>query len=113
MQVSAQLRFVSVGPQKARLVADLIRGKNIDKALDILAYSPKKTATIIHKLLMSAIANAENNFGLDIDELYVSKIQVDQGPTLKRMRARAKGRGCRVLKHISHISVELAEKESK
>lgn len=112
MQVSAHLRYTSVAPQKARLVADLIRGKSIDKALDILNYSPKKSAAIIHKLLMSAIANAENNFGLDIDELYVSSIQVNQGPSLKRMRARAKGRGSRILKKMSHISVELAEKES-
>lgn len=112
MQVSAHLRYTSVSPQKARLVADQVRGKDIDKALDILAYSPKKSAGIIHKLLISAIANAENNFGLDIDELYISKIQVNQGPTLKRMRARAKGRGNRILKPMSHISVELAEKES-
>lgn len=112
MQVKAHLRHTRVSPQKARLVADQIRGKNIDKALDILSYSPKKSAQLIHKLLMSAIANAENNFGLDIDELYVSSIQVNQGPVLKRIRPRAKGRANRILKKMSHISVELAEKES-
>ena len=113
MQVNAHLKNVRVSAQKARLVADQVRGKEIDKALDILTYLPQKSAGLIHKLLMSAIANAENNFGLDIDELYVSSIQVNQGPVLKRMRARAKGRGNRILKRMSHISVELAEKESQ
>ncbi|MBP9722758.1 MAG: 50S ribosomal protein L22 [Gammaproteobacteria bacterium] len=113
MQVQAHLRYASISSIKARLVADTIRGKSIDKALDILAYTPKKSATMIHKLLLSAIANAENNFGLDIDDLYVAKIQVNEGPSLKRVRARAKGRANRIEKNMSHISVELAEKERK
>lgn len=112
MQVKAHLRHARVSAQKARLVADQIRGKDIDRALDILTYSPKKSAEMIRKLLMSAIANAENNFGLDVDELFVSSIQVNQGPVLKRIRPRAKGRANRILKKMSHISVELAEKES-
>ncbi len=113
MQVVAHLRYASVSSIKARLVADTIRGKSIDRALDVLSYTPKKSATMIHKLLLSAIANAENNFGLDIDNLYVAKIQVNEGPSLKRVRARAKGRANRIEKKMSHISVELAEKESK
>ncbi len=113
MQVQAHLKYASISSQKARLVADMIRGKSIDKALDVLAYTPKKAATMIQKLLLSAIANAENNFGLDIDDLFVAMIQVNEGPTLKRMHARAKGRGNRIEKKMSHISVELAEKESK
>lgn len=113
MQVVAHLRYASVSSIKARLVADTIRGKAIDRALDVLSYTPKKSATMIHKLLLSAIANAENNFGLDIDNLYVAKIQVNEGPSLKRVRARAKGRANRIEKKMSHISVELAEKESK
>jgi len=113
MQVQAHLRYASISSQKARLVADMVRGKSIDKALDVLTYTPKKAATMIQKLILSAIANAENNFGLDIDDLFVAKIQVNEGPTLKRMQARAKGRGNRILKKMSHISVELAEKERK
>ena len=113
MQVKAHLRHARVSPQKARLFADQIRGKDIDRALDILTYSPKKSAEMIRKLLMSAVANAENNFGLDVDELFVSSIQVNQGPVLKRIQPRAKGRASRILKKMSHISVELAEKESQ
>lgn len=112
MQVKAHLKHASISAQKARLVADQIRGKSIDKALDILSYSPKKSAAMIHKLVMSAIANAENNFGLDVDDLYVSKIYVNQGSMLKRVKARARGRACRIEKKMSHISVELSEKES-
>lgn len=113
MQVRAHLKYASISSQKARLVADIIRGKSIDKALDVLNYTPKKAASMIQKLLLSAVANAENNFGLDIDDLFVAKIQVNEGPTLKRMHARAKGRGNRIEKKMSHISVELAEKERK
>ena len=109
MQVNAKLRFVRIAPQKARLVADQIRGKSVAEALQILQFSPKKGAHIVRKVLDSAIANAEHNNGADIDELKVSAIMVDQGPSLKRFRARAKGRGTRILKPTSHITVQVAD----
>ena len=109
MEVSAKLRFVRLSPQKARLVADQIRGLPVERAINLLTFSNKKAAKIIKKVLESAIANAEHNEGADIDELAVSSIWVDEGPTLKRMRARAKGRGNRIIKRMSHISVTVAE----
>lgn len=109
MQVNAKLRFVRVSTQKARLVADQIRGKSVSEALQILQFSPKKSAHIIKKVLDSAIANAEHNNGADVDELKVSAVMVDQGPTLKRWMARAKGRGNRILKPTSHITVQVAD----
>jgi len=109
MQVNAKLRFVRVSTQKARLVADQIRGKSVSEALQILRFSPKKSAHIIKKVLESAIANAEHNNGADVDELKVSAIMVDQGPALKRWKARAKGRGNRILKPTSHITVQVAD----
>ncbi|HEY8354048.1 MAG TPA: 50S ribosomal protein L22 [Methylophilaceae bacterium] len=105
MKVSAVLRGVHLSPQKARLVADLIRGKRVDSALNILTYTPKKGAQIIKKVVESAIANAEHNEGADIDELKVVSIYVDKGIVLKRIRARAKGRAGRILKPTSHITV--------
>lgn len=105
MEVAARLKTVRVSPQKARLVADQVRGKTVDKALEILAFSPKKSARIIKKVLESAIANAEHNEGADIDELKVSTIFVDQGPVYKRIQPRAKGRANRILKRTSHITV--------
>ena len=101
MQAVAKLRFSRISPQKARLVADQVRGKPVEEALNILQFSPKKGAAIVRKVLESAVANAENNAGADIDELTVSTIMVDEGPTLKRFRARAKGRGTRILKRTS------------
>ncbi len=109
MQAVAKLRFSRISPQKARLVADQIRGKRVEEALSILQFSSQKSAGIIRKVLESAVANAENNAGADIDELKVSTIMVDEGPTLKRFRARAKGRGTRILKRTSHITVSVAE----
>ena len=109
MQVNAKLKFVRISAQKARLVADQIRGKSVGDALQLLQYSPKKAAHIIKKVLNSAIANAEHNNGADIDELKVSAIMIDQGPTLKRWEARAKGRGNRILKPTSHIMVQVAD----
>ena len=103
MQVSANLWGVRLSAQKGRLVADLIRGKKVDHALNILAFTPKKGATIIKKVLESAIANAEHNLAADIDELKVSKIIVEKGPVLKRFTARAKGRGNRIIKPTCHI----------
>ena len=93
IEVSAVLKGVRISPQKARLVVDSIRGKKVDKALDILTFSPKKGAEIVKKVVESAIANAENNNGADIDELAIKTIYVDKGTVLKRQRAGAKGRG--------------------
>jgi large subunit ribosomal protein L22 len=109
MQVSAILRGTRLSAQKARLVADLVRGKPVDKALDILTFSPQKAAFTIKKVLESAIANAEHNEGADIDELKVRTIYVDQGPSLKRFTARAKGRGNRIIKPTCHITVTVGD----
>lgn len=106
----AKHKFARISPQKARLVADLIRGKNVDKALEILAFSDKKAAVLIKKVLESAIANAEHNEGLDIDDLNVAKIFVDEGPVMKRIMPRAKGRADRILKRSSHITVVVADR---
>ena len=108
MQVGATLRYARISPQKCRLVADQIRGKSVASALQILSFSPKKAAGIVRKVLESAIANAEHNKGADIDELKVAMVQVNEAPTLKRFRARAKGRGARILKRNSHITIEVA-----
>lgn len=107
MNVSAVLRGVRLSPQKARLVADLVRGKKVDQALNILTFCPKKGADIIKKVVESAIANAEHNEGADIDELRVSTIYVDKGLVYKRIRARAKGRAGRIVKPTCHITVTL------
>jgi len=105
MEVSAILRGVHLSPQKARLVADLVRGKKVGHALDILSFTPKKGAEIIKKVVESAIANAEHNKGADIDELKVTAICVDKGIVLKRIRARAKGRAGKITKPTCHIHV--------
>ncbi|MCP2040018.1 large subunit ribosomal protein L22 [Neisseria sp. HSC-16F19] len=105
MRVSAQHKNARISAQKARLVADQIRGKNIVQALNILSFSPKKGAGLIKKVLESAVANAEHNEGADIDELKVVTIYVDKGPSLKRFQARAKGRGNRIEKQTCHINV--------
>jgi len=110
MEVAAKLKGARLSAQKARLVADQVRGKPVEDALNILTFSPKKAAGIIRKALESAIANAEHNQGLDVDELRVSTICVDEGPTLKRIKARAKGRADRILKPTCHITVMVAEK---
>ncbi len=107
MEVSAKLRGVHLSPQKARLVANMVRGKKVDKALDILTFTPKKGAEIIKKVVMSAIANAEHNNGADVDELKVTAIEVDKGIVLKRIRPRAKGRAGRILKPTCHIHVKV------
>ena len=105
MRVSAQHKNARISAQKARLVADLIRGKDVAQALNILTFSPKKGAELVKKVLESAIANAEHNNGADIDELKVVTIFVDKGPSLKRFQARAKGRGNRIEKQTCHINV--------
>ncbi|MBA3660765.1 MAG: 50S ribosomal protein L22 [Gammaproteobacteria bacterium] len=111
MEVAAKLKFARLSPQKCRLVCDQIRGLPIDRAIDLLKFSPKKVAGILKKLLDSAIANAEHNFGADIDELKVTQIYADQGPTYKRMQARAKGRGTSLLKPTCHITIILSDGE--
>ena len=105
METNAILRGVRLSAQKGRLVADLVRGKSVDQALNILAFSPKKGAGIVKKVLESAIANAEHNDGADIDALKVMRIYVEQGTVLKRFTARAKGRGNRISKQTCHIYV--------
>jgi large subunit ribosomal protein L22 len=105
MEAKAILRTTRISPQKARLVADQVRGLPVAKALDLLKFSDKKAAAIIYKVIYSATSNAENNNGADVDELKVARIMVDEGPVLKRFMARAKGRGTRISKRTSHISV--------
>ncbi len=109
MQVAATLRYARISPQKCRLVADVIRGKSVDEALRVLTFSPKKSARIVKKVLESAIANAEHNHGADIDELKVSNIEVNGAPTFRRYSARAKGRGARILKRNSHITIKVGD----
>ncbi len=109
MEVSAKLSNAPLSAQKGRLIADQIRGLQVEKALQVLTFSPKKAAHLVKKVLESAIANAEHNEGADIDELKISTVFVDEGPTHKRMRARAKGRGVRILKRHSHITVTVSD----
>jgi large subunit ribosomal protein L22 len=109
MEVLAKHRYAQISPQKVRLVADQIRGLSVADAIDILTYSPKKAAGLVKKVLESAMANAEHNEGADIDELLVAKVFVDEGPTMKRIMPRAKGRADRILKRSSHISVIVSD----
>jgi len=109
MQVSATLKQVHISPQKARLVADQVRGMPVEKALNVLLFSEKKAAGIVRKVLESAIANAEHNEGADIDELKIASIFVNDARTMKRFHARAKGRGNRILKRSSHITVTVGD----
>lgn len=109
MEVTAKLKFARISPQKARLVADQVRGLPVDKALEVLAFSQKKAAHLIKKILDSAIANAEHNEGADIDELSVTQVMVDQAPVMKRIRPRAKGRANRILKRTSHITLAVGD----
>jgi large subunit ribosomal protein L22 len=111
MEVQARLKGAQISAQKVRLVADQVRGKGVEEALDVLSYSNKKAAQIIKKILDSAIANAENNEGADVDELKVSSIFVDEGMTMKRLRPRAKGRADRIFKRACHITVKVADSE--
>ncbi len=110
MEVVAKLKGARMSAQKARLVADQVRGKSVEAALEILQFSTKKGADIIKKVLESAIANAEHNDGADVDELKVTTIFVDEGMTMKRIKPRAKGRADRILKRSCHITVKVAEK---
>jgi len=109
MEAIAKHRFARTSAQKARLVADQVRGLPVDRALNLLTFSPKKAAELIKKVLESAVANAEHNEGADIDTLKVQTIMVDEGPSLKRIRARAKGRADRIVKRTAHITVVVSE----
>lgn len=109
MEVAAKLRFARVSPQKARLVADQLRGLPVERALQQLAFSRKKVAHTLKKLLESAISNAEHNEGADIDELKVSKVFVDEGPRYKRVQARARGRADVIVKRMSHITIMVSD----
>ncbi len=109
MEIAATLRNARVSAQKCRLVADQIRGIPVDRALQMLSFNPKKSTAIVKKVLESAIANAEHNEGADVDELKVARIYINEGPTYKRFRARAKGRANRILKRTSHITVAVSD----
>ena len=111
MEITAKLKNAALSAQKGRLVANMIRTMEVSKAVDILKFTPKKGARIILKLLESAVANAENNNGIDIDELKISKIYVDEAATFKRIRARAKGRANRIEKRNCHITIEVSNED--
>jgi large subunit ribosomal protein L22 len=110
MEAKAILRFCRVAPRKARIVADMVRGRNVEEAISLLAFTPKRSAQIISKVLHSAIANAEDTSEVDVDNLFIKAITVDQGPTLKRYRPRAQGRAYRINKKTSHIVLVVAER---
>lgn len=110
MESKAILKYVRIGTQKARIVADLVRGKNVNEAIKLLTYSDKKGAKIIKKLIESAVANAENKKVIDVDNLFVKTIMVDQGPAIKRFMPRAQGRAFEIRKKSSHINVVLDER---
>ena len=109
MQTKAVLRYARISPQKCRLVADVVRGQPVGNAISTLKFMPKKGAELVRKVLESAVANAEHNHGADIDELRVSLVQVDEAPQMKRFMARAKGRGARIVKRNSHITVAVSD----
>jgi large subunit ribosomal protein L22 len=109
MQVAATLRYARISPQKCRLIADMVRGKPVGWALSTLKFTPKKGADMVYKVLFSAVSNAENNLSADIDELKVQTVTIDAAPMLKRFHARAKGRGNRIVKRNSHITVTVGD----
>ncbi|MCZ6618986.1 MAG: 50S ribosomal protein L22 [Gammaproteobacteria bacterium] len=109
MQVSATTKRLRISPQKVRLIVDQVRGKPVEEALDFLSFSPQKAAGLVRKVVESAIANAENNEGADIDELKIMEVFVNAGLTMKRIKPRAKGRADRILKRTSHITVTVTD----
>ena len=111
MVAKAQARFIRISPRKARLVMDLVRGKNVDNAISVLRFTPNKGAKIIEKVLNSAVANAQNNHDMNKGELFIKQGYVDEGPVLKRFRARAQGRASRIRKRTSHITLILEERK--
>ncbi len=112
MKATAVTRYIRLSPRKARLVMDQIRGKKVEEALSLLSFIPPRSADIIKKLIQSAVANAQQNSGIDVDNLYIEKVFADQGPILKRFRPRAMGRAARILKRTSHLTVVLDEKRN-
>ena len=110
MEAKAVAKYVRIAPRKVRVVMDLIRGKDVAEAFAILKFTPKVGAAAIEKVLKSAVANAENNFDMDVDKLYVSSAYVDQGPTMKRIHPRSRGQAFKILKRSSHITVVVSEK---
>lgn len=110
MESKAVAKYVRVAPRKVRVVMDLIRGKNVTEALAILKFTPKVGADVIEKVLKSAVANAEHNFDMNVDNLYVSTVFVDQGPTLKRIHPRSRGQAFKILKRTSHVTVIVKER---
>ena len=110
MESKAVAKYVRVAPRKVRVVMDLIRGKNIGEALAILKFTPKVSADVIEKVLKSAVANAEHNFDMNVDKLYVASAFVDQGPTLKRIHPRSRGQAFKILKRTSHVTVVVKER---
>jgi large subunit ribosomal protein L22 len=111
LEARAQARYVRIAPRKVRVVLDLIRGKNVDEALNILRFTPRASSKVIEKLVMSAAANAENNHDMNRDALYITECYADQGPIIKRYRPRAMGRASSIQKKTSHITIKLKEKE--
>lgn len=110
MEARAVAKYIRIAPRKVRVVMDLIRGKSVAEAFAILKFTPKAGAEVIEKVLKSAVANAENNFDMNIDKLYVSSAYVDQGPTLKRIHPRSRGQAFSIFKRTSHVTVVVAEK---
>lgn len=111
METKAVAKYIRISPQKARSVADAVRGKHVQEAFGILKFTPRKAARLIEKVLKSAVANAENNFDMDTENLFVSKIMIDEGPTIKRFKPRAMGRADMIRKRTSHITVVVTERE--
>ena len=109
-EVKATAKYIRIVPRKVRIVMNLVRGKSVADALAILKFTPKVGADAVEKVLRSAIANAENNFDMDVDRLFISSAFVDQGPTLKRIHPRSRGQAFKILKHTSHITVAVNEK---
>jgi len=112
MEIMAVSKYVRISPQKIRIMVDAVKGKPVEDGLAILKFMPQKAARVLEKTVSSAVANASQNEKLDVDSLVIRNIRADQGPMLKRFRARARGRGCRILKRMAHITVILAEKSA-
>lgn len=111
MEAKAIARHIRIAPRKVRIVVDLIRGKNVGEAFSILKFTPKVASPVVDKVLRSAIANAEHNFDMNVDKLYISEVFVDQGPTMKRIHPRSRGQAFKILKRSSHVTVVVKERE--
>lgn len=113
MEAKAVAKYIRMSPSKLKPIADLVRGKNLDEALTILKFTPGKGSEIVEKVVLSAAANAENNFDMNRDELYVAEVYANQGPTMKRWRAGARGSASKILKRSSHVGVTLKERNAE